>query len=425
MPLLERRLATRKVTLLTGARQTGKTTLVRDILPRVTKRDIAYFSLDNPDERILLKDNPVARLDQPGKLIVLDEIQKLPELMDVVKLLVDRPAARNKDAAKFLLLGSSQILLLKKVRESLAGRVTILSLWPLAVGERVRTEKAPPIGMDKIAESGKEALDHFIKKPPSAAETRALRKNCDFALEWGGFPPVEHLENDEERRIWLRDYRNTYLERDLADLGRVADLDQFAKAQSMFAARTGHLFSYSEIGRDLGVSVPTVKKYLRFLEISYQTYLLQPFFQGVAKRLIKSPKLYWLDVGLARVLSQKYSLGDGALFETFVAGEIIKWLSWQTEPPHFGYHRTRAGAEVDFVLWNGEFLIAIEAKVSANVHQGDAGGISRFFRSLPAGYSQRKKLLGLAVYRGRTVRRLRENIWAVPDWLMFGGIRES
>lgn len=420
IPLLESRLATRKVTLLTGARQTGKTTLVRDLLPKAAGVDIAYLSLDNPDERISLKDNPVARLDRPGKLIVLDEIQKQPELMDVVKFLVDRPASSSHGESKFLLLGSSQILLLKKIRESLAGRVTILSLWPLAVGERSGDDKDQPIGIDKIMQAGGKALEDFFDNPPNASAVSILRESCDYTLKWGGFPPVETLETDEDRRAWLSDYRNTYLERDLADLGRVADLDQFARAQALYATRTGQVLSYSEVGRDLGVSVPTAKRYLRFLEISYQTYLLQPFFQGIAKRLIKSPKIYWLDTGLARVLSQRYDPNDGALFETFVLGEIIKWRSWQKEPPQIGFHRTRAGAEVDFILWNEKTLVAIEAKVSRNVHPGDASGISRFFASLPVGHIKGKNILGLVVYRGRSVRQLKENIWAVPDWIMFG-----
>src|SRR5659263_289867 len=147
MPLLIDRLQSRKVTLLTGSRQTGKTTLVRDLLPQASKFNIVYHNLDDPDERLRIAENPVVRLDSPDSLVVIDEIQKQPSLMDVVKLLADRPGS-----PRFLLLGSSQILLLKPVRETLAGRVTLLNLWPLSVGERVNTETTPHILMDRLME---------------------------------------------------------------------------------------------------------------------------------------------------------------------------------------------------------------------------------------------------------------------------------
>ncbi|MHB8860079.1 MAG: ATP-binding protein [Thermoleophilia bacterium] len=414
--MLEDRVATRKIALLTGARQTGKTTMVRDILPVESDLDIAYFNLDDPDERIRLHENPVSLLNLPGKLVVLDEIQKQPELLDVVKLITDRQVT-----PRFLLLGSSQILLLNKVRESLAGRITILSLWPLAVGERVHGKQAPEIVINQIMEEGEVTLTKLINSPPSPSAGQLLQERSHRGLVWGGFPPVETLPEDQQRRIWLRDYRSTYLERDLADVGRVADLDQFARAQILFAARTGQILSYSEVSRDLGVSVNTIKKYLKFLEISYQVHLLQPYSDNISSRLVKSPKIYWLDTGLARVLSERFNPGDGPLYETFIAGEIVKWLSWMEEPPKFGYFRTSAGAEVDFVIWTNETIIAIEAKASTNVHPGSARSIIHFFDSIPL-EKKKTRQIGLIVYRGKTIRQMQPNVWAIPDWILFGGI---
>ena len=415
MPLLIDRLQSRKATLLTGSRQTGKTTLVRDLLPQASKFNIVYHNLDDPDERLRIAENPVVRLDSPDSLVVIDEIQKQPSLMDVVKLLADRPGS-----PRFLLLGSSQILLLKQVRETLAGRVTLLNLWPLSVGERVNAETTPHILMDRLMEDSETAIEHRAASPPSVDVARALRESRDFVLRWGGYPPVETMESDSARRTWLRDYRNTYLERDLADIGRVADLDQFARAQSVLAARTGQILSYSEVARDLGVAANTVHRYVRFLEISYQVYLLRPYSPNITKRLVKSPKLYWLDTGLARLLSGRSDTADGALYESFIAGELLKWLSWQEDPPNLGFYRTQAGAEVDFIIWDENTLIAMEVKASQNVHPGSASNLSALLDQT-ADTDKAKKRLGLVVYRGTEIRQLTQNIWAVPDWLLFGG----
>src|SRR5439155_12889334 len=144
------------------------------------------------------------------------------------------------------------------------------------------------------------ALRRMADEPPPADQARLWRGRAEEHFLWGGYPALEPLPPDE-RRIWLRDFRRTYLERDLADLGRVADLDQFALAQNLLAARTGQLLSYSEVARELGVAVNTVKRYVRFLEISYQVVLLRPLLPTTTARLVKSPKLYWTDPGLARI----------------------------------------------------------------------------------------------------------------------------
>jgi len=318
------------ITVLTGARQTGKTTLVRDLLPRAGGPETVYFSLDDPDERLRLAADPVRRLDHGERLVILDEIQKQPALLDAVKLLADRKAGH-----RFLLLGSSQILLLQKVRETLAGRATLLELWPLALVERVQSAEVPPSGLDLIWRDGEGGLEQLRATNITADEVRRRRALAEEHRRWGGYPALESLP-EEDRLVWLRDFRRTYLERDLADLGRVADLDQFALAQNVLAARTGQLLSYSEVARELGVAVNTVRRYVRFLEISYQVFLLHPLFPTVSARLVKSPKLYWTDPGLARALEEE-GPADGALFETAVLAELLRWRAWQQNPPslHF------------------------------------------------------------------------------------------
>lgn len=415
LALLRARLARWPITVLTGARQTGKTTLVRDLLPGAGEPNPVYFSLDDPDERLRLAADPVRRLDHGARLVILDETQKQPGLMDAVKLLVDR-----KRGHRFLLLGSSQILLLRQIRETLAGRATLLDLWPLALVERVTDKVVPQSGLDRIWKNGETEIRRMIEEPPSADSSRLWRGFAEEQLLWGGYPSLEPLK-DDDRLVWLRDFRRTYLERDLADLGQVSDLDQFALAQKLLAARTGHLLSYSEVSRELGVAVNTVKRYLRFLEISYQAYPLRPLLPTVSARLVKSPKLYWTDPGLARLLSERTSLDDGPMFETYILDEILRWLSWQSDPPHLYFYRTHGGREVDFVLYSPNFLLAIEAKASIQANRMDSRPLIDLLENVRIKeLRENAGRLGLVVTRGREPRMLAPRVWAVPNSWLFG-----
>jgi predicted AAA+ superfamily ATPase len=417
LDLLRARLASRAVTVLTGAGQTGKTTLVRDLLPAASGPPMLYLSLDDPDERLRLAADPVRRLDHGERLVVLDEVQKQPALLDAVKLLADRGGGR-----RFLLLGSAQILLLQQVRESLAGRATLLELWPLGLSERVEAAAAPPSGLDRIWQEGEAAIRRMAADPPPADHARLWRARAEDHFAWGGYPAIEPLP-DDGRRTWLRDFRRTYLERDLTDLGRVADLDQFALAQNLLAARTGQLLSYSEVARELGVAVNTIKRYVRFLEISYQVVLLRPLRPTLAARLVKSPKLYWTDPALARLLAEQGGMANGALYETAVLDELLRWSSWQEHPPSLHFFRTHTGREVDFVLHAPDRLLAIEVKTSQRAHPTDARPLAEALVALTVpGVARDAWRLGLVVTRGREMEPLAPGVWAIPDWQVFGPV---
>jgi len=413
LPLLRGRIERWPITVLTGSRQTGKTTLVRDLLPRAGGPGTVYISLDDPDERLRLAADPVRRLDHGRRLVILDEVQKQPGLLDAVKLLADR-----RRGHRFLLLGSSQILLLQKVRETLAGRATLLELWPLALVERAAGSEVPLSGLDLLWRDGAAAIEELQRAHLSADEMRHRRGLAEDHRRWGGYPALELLP-EHDRKVWLRDFRRTYLERDLADLGRVADLDQFALAQNLFAARTARLLSYSEVARELGVAVNTVRRYLRFLEISYQVFLLRPLLPTTTARLVKSPKLYWTDPGLARILADAGE-ADGAIFETAVLAELLRWRSWQSDPPELHFHRTRAGREIDFVLHGGTRLLALEAKASERAHRTAARPIAEFLGAHARAAHPRVEPLGLVVTRGREIEQLAPGVWAIPDWRLFG-----
>jgi hypothetical protein len=355
------------------------------------------------------------RLDHPGRVVVLDEIQKQPGLLDAVKLLADRAEGR-----RFVLLGSAQILLLRQIRETLAGRAALLELWPLGLVERIEGPEAPLSGLDRIWEGGEAAVRRMAEAPPSADDARLWRARAEEHFVWGGYPALEPMA-PPDRRAWLRDFRRTYLERDLADLGRVADLDQFALAQNLLAARTAQLLSHSEVARELGVAVNTVKRYVRFLEVSYQVFLLRPFQPTVTARLVKSPKLYWTDPALARLLAERAGAADGAMFETAVLDELLRWSSWQAEPPSLHFFRTHAGREIDFVLHTADPLLAIEVKAGQRAHRTDARPLIEVLPTLAGRGSPRAAwTLGLVVTRGREVEPLAPGVWAVPDWRLVG-----
>jgi predicted AAA+ superfamily ATPase len=415
LPILRARLSRWPITVLTGARQTGKTTLVRDLLPTSAGDTPAYHSLDDPDERLRLAADPVRRLDHGTRLVVLDEVQKLPVLLDAVKVLADRGAGH-----RFLLLGSAQVLLLRQIRETLAGRATLLDLWPLALVERVQGDIVPASGLDVIWREGEEALPKLAANPPAAETARHWRQQAEDHLRWGGYPALEALP-EGERPLWLRGFRRTYLERDLADLGRVADLDQFALGQNLLAARTAQLLSYSEVARELGVAVNTVKRYVRFLELSYQGYLIPPLLPTVTARLVKSPKFYWTDVGLARLLAERPSLDDGPIFETGILGEILRWRSWQAEPHALHFFRVHGGREIDFVLHAADRLLLLEVKAGTGVRRADVRALAEAAESVRIpGVRPRAKRLGLMVTRGREIEQLTASVWAVPWWHLFG-----
>jgi len=292
-----------------------------------------------------------------------------------------------------------------------------------AVGsERLEGDEAPLAGLDRIWREGESGLRRLARQAPSADAARLWREREEEHLIWGGYPGLEPLPADH-RRVWLRDFRRTYLERDLADLGRVADLDQFALAQNLLAARTAQLLSYSEVARELGVAVNTVKRYARFLEISYQVSFLRPLLPTVTARLVKSPKLYWTDPGMVRLLGDRWGADDGPIFETMVLDELLRWLSWQADPPQLHFYRTHAGREVDFVLHSDRALLGLEVKASARAHPAQARPLVELLGTtrLP-GLALDARRLALVVTRGREVEQLAPRVWAVPDWRLFGPV---
>jgi uncharacterized protein len=398
----------RRLVVLTGARQTGKTTLSRAKYP-----DLHYINLDAPENREMLRKISTPMWARTVGNAVLDEAQKEPVIFEKVKYSFD-----EKGISFSLLLGSSQILLLKKIRESLAGRVTIFELWPLLMSELHAEDYAiatePPL-LDQLL-SGK-SIDAILENIPMVLlgnEASNARTSEDYMLAWGGMPALLPL-SDEERWKWLQDYEYTYLERDLSDLARLDDLEPFTKFQRLSALRSGRLLNYSEIARDTSVSVDTARRYLEYLRLSYQVILLQPYYQNIVSSVIKTPKLYWLDVGLLRRLSGQRGTVSGEIYETMVVNEIFKWIKTAHRDVEIFFYRTRSGLELDLLLSTANGFIGIEIKMRELVVRSDIRGMRDISLAL-----KKRWLGGLVIYRGNEIRRLADpGIWAVPSWRFF------
>ncbi len=388
--------------LITGARQTGKTTLVQQRYPHLT-----YFNLDAPENREFIQQVSSFHWGELIGNAIIDEAQKEPVVFEKVKFAYD--AGNIQFSA---LLGSSQIVLLKKIRESLAGRIVLFELFPLMLSEIANpTQLRVPLLDNLLTHKNiDEVLQHqtMLLAPASAVK---IRQVCDYVLQWGGMPKLLQIKNDLERQKWLKDYEYTYLERDLVDLARLDDLQPFRTLQKVAALRSGHLLNYSELARDTGVKVDTAKRYLQYLQLSYQVILLQPFYRNLTSVAIKTPKIYWLDMGILRSLTSQFGATLGNHFETFVVAEIIKWIKSTQRDCKYYFYRTRSGLEVDILLQTPHGIIGIEIKYRERIYTKDYSSLVTVAKEL-----SHEWLGGIVIYTGDKLQKVDDSadIWIVP-----------
>ncbi len=398
-----------RIAVLTGARQTGKTTLVRNLYP-----DLAYINLDAPENREIIRGVSSTLWSESVGNALIDEAQKLPEIFEKVKFAFD-----EGDIDFSLLTGSSQILLLKKIRESLAGRAFFYELWPLLQSEIKTPFNSEHVRLPLIYHLlGNESLETVLKSCPPVLlekEDAYLRQTEEYSLNWGGMPALLELE-DFERRQWLKNYSYTYLQRDLGDIARLDDLTPFHKFQKLSALRSAMLLNYSELARDAGLSVDTARRYFEYLKLSYQAYYLQPYYQNLTSTVIKTPKMYWIDVGILRQLTGFWEGVSGELYETMVISEIFKLIrTFQIEAELY-FYRTRSGRELDLLIETPAGITGVEIKSRDKVYAKDFRTMQDV--ALKLGNRWRG---GLVVYRGREVRKAADpGIWIVPSRRLFG-----
>jgi len=380
--------------VLTGARQSGKSTLAHDLVPG----DRGYYSLDDLDVAEVAGRDPMALMTGPGP-ITIDEIQREPDLLLAVKRAIDE----HRRPGQFLLTGSANLLLMRGVSESLAGRASYLTLWPMTRREQQGTGRCG-IWDELISAESNDWIDVILSQPDEPADWRPLARR-------GGFPtPALHLESSTDRGIWFGGYIQTYLERDLRAISAIDALPDFRRLMRAACHRLGQLVNQTELGRDVGLPQPTVHRYLNLLETSYLVVRLPAYAVNRTKRLIKSPKLYWSDTGLAIHLSGGLEPA-GAHLENLILHDMIVWRDTRSDNSELFYWRTAIGEEVDFVIEAGDRLLPIEIKASSRPRISDTRGL-RVFRSE---YGS-KALPGLLLHTGSEVKWITQDVLALPWW---------
>lgn len=351
---------------VTGPRQSGKTTLCRAAFPH-----LQYANLEAPDLREFAESDPRGFLAQLGDGAILDEIQRVPMLLSYLQVLADE----QRENGLFVLTGSEQFRLSDAINQSLAGRTALLRLLPFSLDERRQTGAS-----DRI----------------------------DDILYSGCYPRI-HDQKLEPRQA-LGDYFETYVERDVRQIGEIRNLSNFRRFVRLCAGRVGQLANLSALGADAGVSHTTARHWLTVLEASYVVFLLPPFYANIRKRLVKSPKLYFYDVGLASYLIGIEHAGQlathplrGALFENAVIAEALKYRFNRGYRSNLSFFRDARGLECDLLYENGNGIGAIEIKSGATVASADFNALNRIARVLP-------QISGKVVVCGGAKRQSRRDV---------------
>lgn len=386
--------------LITGARQTGKSTLVQSVATMTPGRQ--YLTFDDPGVLAAAKHDPngfIAGLDTP---VTLDEVQHLPELFPVIKAAIDR----KREAGRFLLTGSANVMLLPKLSESLAGRLELLKLWPFSQGE-----------MNGVMEDFIDAL--FSRQPVwSLGKSSEFRRDELFArIVAGGYPLAVARNPGARRKAWFQSYLTTILQRDVRDLTNVADVTAVPRLLSVVAARAGSLLNFADLSRTLALPQTTLKRYFALLEATFLVQLLRPWSSNLGQRLIQTPKVYLDDTGLLAhllgVTVERLTLDGtlaGGVLENFVLMELRKQSAWSELQPEFFFWRTAAGQEVDIVLEDSAGrLVGIEIKASATLGGSDVRGLQAMAHAVG-----KRWVRGVVLYTGTQVIPFASNLHGLP-----------
>jgi predicted AAA+ superfamily ATPase len=388
-------LADTPVVLVNGARQTGKTTLVRALIEG--RKDASYVTLDDPAALAAAVHDPVHFIEGLDGTATIDEIQKAPALFPAIKMSVDR----DRRPGRFLLTGSANVLALPHLSESLAGRMEIVTLRPFSQGELLGRRET---FIDRLFAG---------KRPPASASSRSSLAD---RIHKGGFPEAVRRAAPR-RRAWFASYLTTILQRDVRDLSNIAGLTEAPRLLAVLAARSAGLFNLADVSRETGIPYTTLQRYLALFETTFLIHRVAPWTANVGKRFVKTPKLLMADTGFMTYLlnvSEKDVLENialaGRFAETFVGCELLKQIEWSERRPALLHYRTGAGAEVDFVLeGEGHRLVGIEVKLARALGAEDFRGL----RSL-AEDAKLRFAGGVVLYTGDRVLPFGDRFWAVP-----------
>jgi predicted AAA+ superfamily ATPase len=376
--------------ILTGPRQSGKTTLLKHLFIK----DYGYLSFDLPDIRAAAKEDPRGFLEMYPPPIILDEVQYVPELVPYIKERIDTHRERT---GQYLLTGSQNLMLMEKTTETLAGRTAVLPM------SRRETEGRPDMPL-----------------PWEIEETQKMKRENPAHVIWNDFLRGDYPElvanPERDITLWHSGYVQTYLERDVRSIRQVGDLTQFQAFLRGLASRSAQLLNLADLARDLGLALNTAKAWLSVLEATYQVIILRPYFVNIGKRLVKTPKVYFTDIGTLCYLTglkdpEHAASGPmgGAIMETAVLTEIIKTLTHRGIDPQVYFWRTSTGSEVDIVIEYSGKLVPIEVKLSATPRPSMGGSIKSFQEDF-----RKRALSGYVIHPGNVRFPMGSNVTALP-----------
>jgi predicted AAA+ superfamily ATPase len=387
------------VVMVTGARQSGKSTLVQS----TELEGRQYLTFDDVGVLAAAKADPIGFLSGLGPKVTLDEIQHVPELFQSIKLAVDR----DRQPGRFLLTGSANVMVLPNLSESLAGRMELLTLWPFSLGEIRGIGRRLSIIFSQVSLSGR--LSRRVPRGPRSAIIELMLT--------GGYPSALARQSRGRRRAWFESYLTTVLQRDVRDLSNIDDLSAVPRLLSVVASRAGGLLNYADLSRALGLPQTTLKRYFALLEMTFLVQLLRPWSGNLGQRSIRTPKVYLNDTGLLAhllALSPERLETDpslaGGLAENFVMMELVKQSTWSETKPKIFFWRTTSGREVDIVLEDSAGRIAgLEVKAAATLNPNDTAGL----RALAAEVGK-KWVRGIVLYTGLEMIPFANNLHGVP-----------
>lgn len=380
------------VLLISGARQVGKSTLALHL-------DIKnYITLDDINMYEMAKNDPKGFIEKLEKPVVIDEVQRLPQLMITIKEYIDK----NRINGEFVLTGSASLQGFKDISDSLAGRIGIVELYPLSLKEK--NNKSENI-IDILADN----LDSYILKK---YDNSLIIKN----IIDGGYPEILKIDNTKAKYLWFSSYIRTYIESDAKELANIRNIDKFISMYRLVMLRSANMFNKSTLQNESGLDNKTFDTYFNILEHTYQVQKLKPFFKNELKRVVKTPKVYATDTGILSYLLQITSKDEyekshykGDILETFVYGELIKAKTYANKNAEIYYYRTSDKKEIDFILEFANKVIAIEIKSSKSVHKSDFKHIYHLADELANKFDK-----GIVFYDGESVLKIDEKMYAIP-----------
>ncbi|MCF6244528.1 MAG: ATP-binding protein [Sulfurovum sp.] len=380
------------VLLISGARQVGKSTLALHL------GIDSYVTLDDINMYQMAKNDPKGFIEHLEKPVIIDEVQRLPQLMITIKEYVDKERINGE----FILTGSASLVGFKDISDSLAGRIGIVELYPLSLKEKYEN-------VGNVVDIFSKNLDMFLLKK---YDNSSIVQN----IIDGGYPEIQKIDHAKSKYLWFSSYIRTYIESDAKELANIRNMDKFMNMYRLCMIRSGNIFNQNELQKECGLDNKTFSSYFFVLEHTYQLQKIQPFFKNELKRLVKSPKIYAIDTGvlchLLRITNtEEYEVSHykGDILETFIYTELLKANTYASSRAALSYYRTSDKKEIDFILEFSNSVVAIEVKASKSVSKSDFKHIYHLANEIPEVFSK-----GIVLYNGESVLKIDENMYAVP-----------